>query len=62
MLIDACKVRLKADYGPRRTVTVEKAAELIQQAEYFLEIADERFGSLPPAGPAQPPSGDTGEP
>jgi len=55
-------VRLKADYGPRRTVTVEKAAELIQQAEYFLEIADERFGSLPPAGPAQPPSGDTGEP
>ena len=51
-LLDAQKVRLKGDYGPRRAVTAEQAEEQIGWAEEFLEEAQRHFGPLPPSAEA----------
>ena len=47
-LIDAQDLRNSGDYGGIDTVTVEQAAELINCAEQFIELAQNLIGTLPP--------------
>jgi uncharacterized protein (UPF0332 family) len=47
-LIDAQDLRNSGDYGGIDTVTVEQAAEQINCAEQFVELAQNLIGRLPP--------------
>jgi uncharacterized protein (UPF0332 family) len=47
ILADAQDLRHIADYGPRNFVDPEQAKEKIEQAERFLEVAQEIIGKIP---------------
>ena len=47
IIVDAQDLRHVADYGPRRFVDPEQAQEKIEQAERFLDVAQEIIGPVP---------------
>lgn len=45
-LVEAEKMRHVADYGPRKEVSVEMAAEQIERAEQFFKVAQQLIGPI----------------